>query len=464
MPTDGTTRRSVLGGVGAGVAGALAGCLGGGNGDGGGELHILTDLSGDQWEPYWEEELIPSWEEQSDVPINLEFAGFEGTGEQRLAALMQAGDPPEFYHATTAELGELINQGMTLDVTDVVEDLQSQWGDALFDHTLQPLVGDRDDEFHSIPHGVYIGGCLNYRADVYEDLGLEVPETWDELRENARAIDEAGGEWEEMRGWALPGAPAGKSGSDFSNWLYNSGGLVWEEGGGNEVELAFDEQYVLPVLEMLQDMAEYSPDPSAVDWGTTIEYWIAGRMGQCFMNNAWLCGPAYFAGAEEVALNTEQALIPLRNDDVDPHTRGWILVNGTPIIDGSSNPDEAREFKRYMYGPERHVEVSLMEPMRFLPPYEEIMETDAYQSADVFQLEDGEFLRKNQHVMDEIVPELDVEIPSTPASNHVSAFNIPEEMTNRVVVEGEDPEDAYEWAYEQYERRIEETRQQSNWE
>ncbi len=458
MSSSDMTRRRLLQGAGAGTAGLLAGCLGGDSGD---ELHILTDFSGDQWEAYWEDELVPDWEDQSEVPIDVEYAGFHGTGEQRLATLLQSGDPPEMYHATTAEIGDLINQGLTRNVDDVVDDLEDEWGDTLYKYTLQPMGGDQSDETHSIPHGVYVGGCLNYRSDVYEALDLEVPETWDELVENARIIDESD-EFEEMRGFGLSATPAGKGGSDFSNWLYNSGGDVWQENGG-DIELWFDEEHVMPVLDVLQELAQYSPDPSSLNWQETIEYWVAGRFGQCFMNNAWLCGPAMGAGAEEVALATDQALIPTR-EGADPVTRGWVLVNGTPVIGGSSNPGAAEDFNRMMYGADHHVDVSLIEPMRFIPPYEGVMESDEYQNAEIFQVADGALLEKNQFIMDEIVPELESpELPSSPETLHVGTFDIDAQLANRVLVEEQDPDDAYEWAVDRYEQRYEEAKQDANY-
>lgn len=462
------TRRRALQLTGAGTAGMLAGCLGNGdepgengedpNDEADPEVHILTDFSNEPWQNYWEDELVPSWEEQRpDVPLNVEYAGFQGTGEQRLATLMQAGDPPEFYHATLSEMGDLINQGQTMPVNDVVEDLEDIWGgEVLFKDTITPI----GDEVHSIPHGVYIGGTFNYRGDIYEELGLEVPETWDELVENARAIDEA--EQFDERGFAVPAVPAGKSGSDFSNWLYNSGGWVWEyaNNGGDEVQLWFDEEHVIPALEHIQELSQYSPDPSGVDWASTIQMWAGGRIGQCLMNNAWLAGPAYMAGAEEIAFNTELAMIPKR-EGADPLQRGWVLVNGTPLIRGSSNPEGAKDFKRYMYGEERHIEVSLMEPMRFLPPFESIMEADAYRNADIFQVEDGIFLEKNEQAM-ELTSVLDseeysgVETPSTPETLYAGTFNIDAEMTNQVIVEGRDVQDAYEDAADRFETRLQE--------
>ncbi|WP_440771551.1 ABC transporter substrate-binding protein [Natronorubrum sp. DTA28] len=460
MPGNGIHRRRALQGIGVGAAGLLAGCLGGGDDDD--EIHVLTDFDGDDWENHWDDVLIPAWEEQSDVPIEVEYTGFQGTGEQRLATLMQSGDAPEFYHATTSEIGDLINQGLTRQVDDVVDDLEDEWGDALFKYTLQPMTGDRDDETHSIPHGVYVGGCFNYRSDVYEALDLEVPETWDELLANAEAIDEAGGDFEEMRGFGIPGQPDGKAGSDFSNWLYNSGGDVWQENGG-DIELWFDEEHVMPVLEMLEELAEYSPDPSSLNWSETIEYWIGGRFGQCFMNNAWLCGPTIGTPAEPIGLATEQALIPTR-DGADPITRGWVLVNGTPIIEGSSNPEEAGDFKRLMYGADHHVDVSLVEPMRFIPPYEDIIEDEEYRSAEVFEMHDGAFLAKNEYIMEELVPEMDSpEVVSSPETLHVQTFDIQAQMVNRLLVDDNDADDVYEWGVDQYEDRWEQVNQQADY-
>ena len=458
MLNQGSTRRQILRGAGAGAAGLLAGCLGGGSDDD--ELHIMTDYTGDAWEEHWDT-LISSWEEDHDVPVNKEEVGFQGTGEQRLATLMQSGNPPEMFHGTAPEVGDLINTGRTMPVDDVVDDLEDEWGDSLFRNTLQPI----GDETHMIPHGVYMGGTLNYRDDIYEDLDLDVPETWDELVENARAIDEADIEHngEKVHGWALPAQPSGKSASDFANWLYNAGGDVWMPGTEDDPELWLDEDHVMEVFDLLQELAQYSPDPSSLDWGTTIEYWTAGRIGQCIMNNAWLCGPAIANGLTEHALNTEQALIP-KLEGAEPLQRGWVLADGTPIIEGSSNPEDGKDFNRMMYGPEHGPATSLVEPLRFIPPYEGIMESEEYQSAEVFQMEDGAFLEKNRFCLEEIAPELESdETITTPETLQVNVEDIPGQMTNRLIIEEQDPQDVYEWGVEEYQSQLEDAQSQSNY-
>lgn len=152
---------------------------------------------------------------------------------------MQAQDPPTIFHASLPEIGDLVNQEQLAEVGDILED---EWGEPVFKYLLAPNEG----EIVSVPHGPYIG-CLQYREDLYEELDLEVPETWDDLVENARAIDEMDNE---VRGFALPAAPAGKPDADFSCWIANAGGerFRWTD---DEVELVYEGDDVMAVFDLL---------------------------------------------------------------------------------------------------------------------------------------------------------------------------------------------------------------------
>jgi multiple sugar transport system substrate-binding protein len=465
------SRRRVLQGAGVGIVAATAGCAGGGGGngnggdgtdgggggggggtgtDGGGgggtgepnsnEVLMLTDYGSEAWQQKWENDIIPGFEEEVDpsYTVTPEYVGLQGTGEQRLTTLLQSGNAPEMYFGTITQVADLVAQGQTTPLGDLVSRLEEANGDMYFKSTV--TVGD---EVQMVPHGLYLGGTLNYRQDIYDMLDLSVPETWDELLENAQAISES--DETEALGFAASAQPAGKSGSDFSNVLRNAGGGVFQATEDGGAEIWFDEQRVTESLTFMNDLAEYSPDPSSLNWGSTIENWVAGRVGQCIMNNAWLAGPAYAAGATDIALNTNIAPVPMQSD-ADPIDRGWALIDGTPVLSGSDNPAGAQEFLEYMYGsPEAQADKNLVEPMRFLPPYEDIIETDAYQSAEIFQAEDGHFLELNRRCFEEIAPNLSSdERPSTVATNYESRFQYDSEMVNAVLVQGRSVEDAYQ--------------------
>lgn len=476
MTGKNVSRRRILQGAGAGIAAGLAGCGddGGGatpTGDGAtptdtgpttpaqdrsAEIHVLTDYAGENsWGPKWQE-ITSGFEGQDEASVNVETVGMQGSGEDRLSTLIQSGDAPELYHGTVTQVGDLIAQGQTVVVDDTLDTLVEANGDMLSRSTVEA-----GGEGRMIPHGVYLGGCLNYRVDIYEQLDLSVPQTLDELVENAQAIDEAEeGPAGDARGFAVSAVRSGKSGSDFTNFLYNCGGDVWRWANEEEteVELRFEEDTVTAALDYMNQLAEYSPDPANLNWQPTIIQWIQGRAGQCFMNNAWLNGAAY-ANDSPVWQATEQALIPLQDQSLDPPDRGWMLADGTPILRPSDNHEGARALLRHMYeGPNAQADKNLVEPMRFLPPYEDVVDSETYQNAEIFQAEPS-LLERNRRMINDFAPELGADRPSSVASLYAGRFDIDAEMVSEVIVEGVDPAQAHQNAAEKFQNRLEEGRE-----
>lgn len=473
------TRRRMLQGSGAGLATALAGCSGSGDGGDGGsdgddgqttttqgeqtttqnqnEVHVLTDYTSEAWQTTWEEDAVPGFEEKTNIPVRVEYAGMQGPGEQRLLTLLQAGKPPELYTATSSQISNLMVEGQTAELGDTVANLEEQNGSMLFKNTVS-LGG----EVHMMPHGLYLGGTFNYRTDLYDKLSLEAPETWEDLLNNAEAIDND--KDIDARGFAISAVKAGKSGSDWSNFFRNAGGglFQWKSDSQEEAEIWFDEDQAVETLEFMNQLSEYSPDPSSISWASTLKYWAGGRIGQTVMNNAWNVGVAYRAGATSVAKNTDVGLIP-KQKGADPIDRGWALIDGTPVISSSDNPEGGKRLWTYMYDtPQKVIDKIHTEPMRFLPPYEGVIEEDAYQQADIFQAEDGYFLDLNRKLMEEVAPHMSSpERPSTPASFYESRFQYDSEMMNAVLVQDVAPKQAYQNAYADLERLFQEGKEKA---
>jgi multiple sugar transport system substrate-binding protein len=475
MTHDRLTRRQVLYGSGVGAAATLAGCVGGGGSSGGNnasgsannsssgggnqnEVHVLTDYSSQPWQQEWEQ-IASGFQDQTGIPLNVEYVGMQGSGEQRLLTLIQSGSPPEMYHGTMTQVADLVVEGRTIPVGDIISRLEEVNGNMV---TKDPITIEQTP--YLMPHGLYAGGTLNYRKDIYDDLGLSVPKTWDQLVQNAKAIDESDN-WDE-RGFALAAQPAGKPGSDFANWVYNAGGryFQWANQDQTRLELADNEAAFTDALNHMKRLAQYSPDPSSLNWAPTIEYWVGGRIAQTIMNNAWLAGPTYRAGATDIALNTEQALIPKPQRSTQTSTRGWALVDGSPILKGADNQQGAKQLQMYMYGsPQKQTDKLLTEPMRFLPPYEGVIDSDAYQSAEIFQVENGHFLELNRFCMNEIIPKLGTsELPSNAASTYTTRFPIDAQMVNQVIVQGRDVQSAYQEGRQKRQRRLKQGRERAN--
>jgi len=465
---DGLDRRRFVEGFGTGVVAVTAGCLGddgngGGNtnGDGDGydvdEIHVLMDYATDAWQDRWENVLIPGFEDEHDVSVNMEFVGFQGSSEQRLQTLMQSGDFPNSYQGSTSETADIILDGNAVPVTDVNEDLQETNGEYAWDPSLISYDGDQ----WFIPHLTYTAGTVSYRTDVFDDLGLEPAETWDELLSNAEAIDNDANT--EARGYNVGGTKRGQATSEFRVYLRCAGGglFQWADGSEEEVEVWFDEDRVIETLEFMDQLAEYSPDPSQTTWSASLKYWGSGRVAQCWHLNAWSAGVAHSVGAPSIAENTDIALTPMKSG-ADPLDRGFTSPDGAMILD-TEGTEATKDFFRYIYATqERTVENLLMEPMRSAPPYSAVLENETYKNGDIFQEYDGHFYDLNKKNAEVILPELSSpERPTTPETRFVLRYPMLAEMVNQVLVADKPAKDAYDEARPRLEDRLQEGKEKA---
>lgn len=473
---DGLDRRTFVEGMSTGLIAATAGCFGNdgngngggnGNGNGGGngggdqpevdEIHILMDYANEAWQDRWENELIPGYEDEYGVSVNMEYVGFQGSSEQRLQTLMQSGDFPNSYQGSTTETADIILDGNAVPVTDVNEDLTATNGEFAWD----PSLITYGEEQWFIPHLTYTAGTISYRTDIFDDLGLEPPETWDDLLSNAEAIDADGNT--EARGYNVGGTKSGQATSEFRTLLRCAGGGLfrWKSDAEEEVEVWFDEDRALETLEFMGQLAQYSPDPSQTTWTASLKYWAAGRVAQCWHLNAWTAGIADGAGVESIARNTDIVPTPVKQG-ADPLDRGFISPDGATVLD-TEGTEETKDFFRYIYAAEdRTVENLLMEPMRSFPPYADTLEVDAYKNADIFQKYDGHLYDLNKKNAEEVVPKLsNPERPTTPATRYVLRDSMLAEMVNRVLVANESPKAAYDEAYSRIEKRLKEGKEKA---
>lgn len=479
-----TRRRALaLAGASAGTVG-LAGCLGGGDGgdgsgggndsgtqgdggDGGGNggsgepIHVLTDYNNEAWQAKWEEKLIPAFTEETGQEVRIEYSGFSGDQENRLANLVQSGDPPAINTSTFEQVGDLWASDQLAEVGDVVAAAEETGGELLS----SPYHDG--EKFWEVPHGAYTGTFI-YREDVYEELGLDVPTSFQGVLENARAIDESD---LDIRGYGLAGKKTGKAQDEFQTYLANMGvqELRFEDREKQEnVEVWFPEEEITTLLGFFKDLSQYSPDPTGIGWGTSLRNWVGGQFAQQYNLNLWPGGVA--AGAnDEVAKNTGVAPMPLWEEGGVTKEDSY-LSNPTPdghhVFAEANNTEGGKRFLKWLYAgdEERLARMYETEPTRFLPIYSDVIETDAFQSFDHFEQYPGH-LEKLKRVQNEIVEGYydNVEGSSVLANHPVGVyyyrFFFQAEMVNQVVTDTKSPQQAYEEGLETAKQRVQEGRE-----
>ncbi len=459
MTRNTLNRRRVLIGAGVGITGAVAGCLGGGGG-GDDEVHFITDYYNSSWESLWGD-LESEFEDETDTAMNIEEGGMSGTQEGRLAQLIQSGNPPDANTSTFDQVADIWETGQLNTVNDVVSSIEEVNGQINTD----AFLGE-GDEIYQIPHGLYVSN-FQYRADIYEQLGLEEPQTFQDVLDNARAIDEA--DDVDARGYGLAGMPTGKSQDEFLVLLASAGvpgiGLRWQDPDAREeLEIHFPEEEVTTVLQYMKDLSQYSPDPTSIGWAESLSQWLQGQYAQCYHLNAWPVGlAAAQAEAQDsdalrgLAEATQVRAYPTWGEiDKDENWLSAPAPDGYHIFAGGTNSEGAKEWFEWLYADsmERTVQFYEADPGRFLPTYADVIGSDAFQNQDLFQAH-PHLLEKLQYCQDEIwanhygsVDEADI---SSPESLYMQRQWFYGEMVNRVVTDSMSVQEAYEWGYGQLE-------------
>ena len=132
------------------------------------------------------EAVIKAFEaENDDIDVKLDTRPGGGDGDNLVKTKLSTGEMAEVFEYNSGSLFQAI--APTTNLTPVTDE---PWvGD--LDETFASVVS-ADEQVYGAPWGSITGGGIFYNIPVYEKLGLEVPETWDEFIANNEKIKAEG--------------------------------------------------------------------------------------------------------------------------------------------------------------------------------------------------------------------------------------------------------------------------------
>jgi multiple sugar transport system substrate-binding protein len=369
-----------------------------------------------------------------------------GQGDQRLIAAQAVGAPLDVVNEVNADF---IEADYLLPLDDVIDEM------------------GRDDFkpgsiYHFADHDYAIGysggthGTLWVRTDLLEEAGLEPPTTYAELLAAAEAMTQDTDGDGKIDIWGI-GLPAGSDGATMTRlkpFIYQNCGS-WFDKEGN---LTYDSPGVLEALERYIALVEYSPpDVTSWSWFGGIDAFTTGRIamhpyGGRLGVNLWRQAP-------EIRENTSVIYFPV-GDEVQAG-RGafdWVALSST-----SAHPEEAKEFLKFFLSPEQLSKLLISVPGHLIPP--------TYSAAEYLAGMDHEYMAKYKSDVETLYAVADlnadpalnmgaVDVESCtfePTVNPMPwmgacspSVPIDSELIQRVVIEGESPEEAWQWAIEQW--------------
>ncbi|MFO7806344.1 MAG: ABC transporter substrate-binding protein [Paracoccaceae bacterium] len=316
-----------------------------------GTLRISSDMSNPAPRAVMEGMAAEFDEMHPDLDVELTIVDREAWKTQIRNAL--GANPPDVVNWYAANrMGPYVDAGLFADVTDLWEEEQFEG--------LASTKGAMtiDDKQWGVPYTYYQWGVY-YRADIYEELGLSEPETWEEELANCQTLLDndikcytIGTKFLWTAGGWFDYLNSRTHGYDFHMALAR-GEVEWTDDRVRETFANWRE---------LIDMGAFIDDHQNYSWQEALPFFQNGEAA------AYLMGNFAVAAFREGGLTDEQLdfyQFPKINPDVD-------YAEDAPtdtfhIASGAENMDAAREFLRYVTSPEVQTRINGGDALGQLP-------------------------------------------------------------------------------------------------
>jgi raffinose/stachyose/melibiose transport system substrate-binding protein len=117
-----------------------------------------------------------------DVTVEVETRPQGSEGDNIVKTRLSTGDMTDVFMYNSGSLFQALNPAQTLVPVENADGLAEAFVESV----------SAEDQVYGVPFGTFMGGGIMYHIPTYEELGLEVPKTWDQFMENNAAIEEAG--------------------------------------------------------------------------------------------------------------------------------------------------------------------------------------------------------------------------------------------------------------------------------
>jgi len=334
---------------------ALAVAAAGANADGhglSGDLRIISDMSNPAPRAVMEKMAEDFDALHPNLNVELEIVDREAWKTQIRNAL--SANPPDvvnWYAAT--RMTPYVDAGLFMDISDL-------WAEPEFE-ALSSTKGAMtlNGAQWGVPYTYYQWGVY-YRKDIFAELGLSEPSTWEEELANCQAILDSGRKCYTIGSkflWTAGGwfdyINSRTNGYDFHIQLAN-GEVEWTD---DRVRQTFAN------WRQLIDMGAFIEDHQSYSWQEAMPFMVDGEAA------AYLMGNFSVAAFREGGLSDDQLdfyQFPTINPDVAPAEDA--PTDTFHIASGAQNVDAAKEFLRYVTSAEVQSAINAGDALGQLPP------------------------------------------------------------------------------------------------
>lgn len=280
---------------------------------------------------------------QDQVRVEMDTSGVDV-----VSASFVRGNPPDIMLANyNYEVARFVQRC-------ALSDLSGTEAAARIRPDLQPLMdqyGTCPDRTSALPYSVMAASVI-YNEEIFEQLGLDVPQTWSELLATADALEAAGitpfygtfkDDWTVGQGWYDYSVGGSLDVLRFFDDLAAEGADV-----GPDSAVSFERDFAEPMDRMMQLVENYvNADAPSRGYGDGN---LAFAQGQAAM---YLQGPWALGEIAKTSPDLKVGTFPLpMTEDPDDLAVRVNMDLAAMIPEGSRHQEAARDFLEYLYQPE----------------------------------------------------------------------------------------------------------------
>ncbi|MFK4762328.1 ABC transporter substrate-binding protein [Microbacterium sp. ZW T5_45] len=320
------------------LVGALAGCAGGD-----GRETIRFTFSKREAIAFMNDLVAEYNASQDDVRVEIDTSGVDV-----VSASFVRGNPPDIMLANyNFEVARFVQRCALTDLseTDAAASVRED---------LQPLMdqyGSCEGRTSALPYSVMAASVI-YNQEIFDQQGLDVPQTWDELIAVCEQLQAAGitpfygtfkDDWTVGQGWYDYAIGGSVDIIDFFDEMNAEGTEV-----GADSAVSFQKDFAEPLDRMTELASTYvNEDAASRGYGDGN---LAFSKGEAAM---YLQGPWAFSEIAKTAPDLQLGTFPLpMTDDASDLAVRVNMDLAAMIPEGSRHQDAARDFLEFLYEPE----------------------------------------------------------------------------------------------------------------
>ena len=206
---------------------------------------------------------VELYEEETGNTVNLDVNPFAGSLEKQRAAVRSGESPFDILIINAGFFIEMYEGGFLTPLNDIDADFKPDpevytFDDSVYYDSETKLLDAENGDLLTVPINPNIP-LLYYRSDLYEEAGLKVPETLEQLLENAKALHEPPARY----GIVQRGARETFAVTyEFFPYLWGFGGDIFKDAKGGDFSIVINSPESKKALDFWLELAKDAGHPN----------------------------------------------------------------------------------------------------------------------------------------------------------------------------------------------------------